>query len=229
MASDRMLAADRGFNPLVHAAGLAFGFVYVHPLADGNGRLHRYLINHALAEDKFSPDGIVLPVSAEILKAIGEYSEILGANSGPQLDFIEWKPDEHRNVRVLNDTADLYRYPDVTAESEFLAKCLAATIEHTLPDEISFLESYDKAVRGVNAIVDMSNNMLSLLVIQTINNGGNIPKKRRKSEYKFLTDDDAERIEAVVRDAFGIEVAAVPLLPDKAEEDMTVPPFTPGG
>ncbi|MFC0220163.1 Fic family protein [Pseudochelatococcus lubricantis] len=28
------------------AAVLAFGFVYIHPFEDGNGRLHRYLIRH---------------------------------------------------------------------------------------------------------------------------------------------------------------------------------------
>ncbi|HIP51694.1 MAG TPA: hypothetical protein EYG94_06355 [Campylobacterales bacterium] len=29
---------------------IAFSFVYIHPLEDGNGRIHRYLIHHVLAE-----------------------------------------------------------------------------------------------------------------------------------------------------------------------------------
>jgi hypothetical protein len=43
----------------------------------------------------------------------GGYPEALG-RSGPLLEFIEWRTDEHRNVVVVNDTADLYRYPDVS-------------------------------------------------------------------------------------------------------------------
>jgi Fic/DOC family len=204
MAYDRMLTADRGFNPFVHAAGLAFGFAYVHPFEDGNGRLHRYLINHALAENKFSPKGVVLPTSAEILNNVGEYSDFLRSRSGPLLAFIEWKATEHRNVEVTNDTADLYRYPDVSDESAFLAKCVAATVEHTLPNEIAFLESYDAAIIGVTAIIDMSNNQMGLLVLQTVDNDGKIPKKR-SNEYKALTDEKAQRIEAVIQDAFGLE------------------------
>ena len=42
-----MVAFDRGpaglMDPIVAAAVLAFGFVYVHPFEDGNGRIHRYL------------------------------------------------------------------------------------------------------------------------------------------------------------------------------------------
>ncbi len=41
---------DRGpakeLDPVLAATILAFGFVYIHPLEDGNGRLHRYLIHH---------------------------------------------------------------------------------------------------------------------------------------------------------------------------------------
>jgi Fic family protein len=36
-------------DPLVAAAAVAFGFVYIHPFEDGNGRLHRWLIHHVRA------------------------------------------------------------------------------------------------------------------------------------------------------------------------------------
>jgi hypothetical protein len=51
-------------NPVLQAAIIAFGFIYIHPLADGNGRLHRCLIHHVLAERKFTPAGMVFPVSS---------------------------------------------------------------------------------------------------------------------------------------------------------------------
>ena len=38
--------------------------IYVHPFQDGNGRMHRCLIHHVLAERKFTPPGMVFPVSS---------------------------------------------------------------------------------------------------------------------------------------------------------------------
>jgi Fic family protein len=67
--------AAQGLDAVLAAAVLAFGFVYIHPFEDGNGRLHRYLMHHVLAERGFNPPGLVFPVSAVIL--IG--SETTGA------------------------------------------------------------------------------------------------------------------------------------------------------
>jgi Fic family protein len=61
------------YDPVIAAAILAFGFVYIHPFADGNGRLHRYLIHHVLAEEGFNPPGLVFPVSAVMLDRIEDY------------------------------------------------------------------------------------------------------------------------------------------------------------
>src|SRR5262249_54249468 len=36
-------------DPVTTAAALAFGFVYIHPFQDGNGRIHRWLFHHVLA------------------------------------------------------------------------------------------------------------------------------------------------------------------------------------
>jgi Fic family protein len=38
--ADRSVAG--GVDPVAAAAALAFGLVYIHPFADGNGRLHRW-------------------------------------------------------------------------------------------------------------------------------------------------------------------------------------------
>ena len=35
----------------MRAAVLSFAFVYIHPLADGNGRVHRFLVNDLLYRD----------------------------------------------------------------------------------------------------------------------------------------------------------------------------------
>ena len=40
--------ATQGAEPLARAAAIAFAFLYIHPMRDGNGRIHRFLINDTL-------------------------------------------------------------------------------------------------------------------------------------------------------------------------------------
>jgi hypothetical protein len=55
---------EDGVDPVLKATATAFGFVYVHPFQDGNGRMHRCLIHHVLAERRLTPPGMVFPVSS---------------------------------------------------------------------------------------------------------------------------------------------------------------------
>jgi Fic family protein len=48
----------------VLAAAIAFGFVFIHPFVDGNGRLHRYIIHHVLAKKNSQNKALFFPVSA---------------------------------------------------------------------------------------------------------------------------------------------------------------------
>ena len=79
-------------DAVIAAAILAFGFVYIHPFEDGNGRIHRYLIHHVLAERGFNPPGVVFPVSAAILERIDHYRRVLEDYSQRLLPLIEWRP-----------------------------------------------------------------------------------------------------------------------------------------
>jgi hypothetical protein len=62
----RVEQATRGQEPLARAAALAFGLVYLHPMGDGNGRLHRFLISNTLQRDGAIPAGVIVPISATI-------------------------------------------------------------------------------------------------------------------------------------------------------------------
>ena len=197
-----------GIDPVLQAASTAFGFVYVHPFQDGNGRLHRCLIHHVLAERKFAPPGMVFPVSSVMLDRIEEYRATLQGHSGPLMNFIEWRPTPDRNVEVLNDTADLYRYFDCTEAAEFLYACVLRTIEQDLPCEIDYLLRHDKAVRQVMETVEMPDHVAENLIIFIRQNKGALSKKRREGEFAALTDDEVARLEMIVRDAFeGFEEA----------------------
>ncbi|KRR12467.1 Fic family protein [Bradyrhizobium valentinum] len=193
---------DDGIDAVLQAASTAFGFVYVHPLQDGNGRLHRCLIHHVLAERKFTPPGMVFPVSSVMLDRIDDYRTTLQSHSGPLMEFIDWKPTSDRNVEVLNDTADLYCYFDCTDEAEFLYRCVKRTVEHDLPHEIDYLRRHDEARRKIMDTVEMPDRLADDLLLFIRQNKGVLSKKRREREFEKLTDDEVASIEAVVRDAF---------------------------
>ena len=131
-----MVAFDEGpaqtLDAVIAATILAFGFVYIHPFEDGNGRIHRYLIHHVLAQRGFNPPGVVFPVSAAILEQIDEYGRILEGYSERLLPVIEWEPTDKGNVRILNDTGDFYRFFDATPHAEFIYACVRKTIEKDL-------------------------------------------------------------------------------------------------
>lgn len=180
---------------VVAAACIAFGFVYIHPFSDGNGRLHRYLLHHVLAERGFGRPGLVFPISATILNAVDEYRRILQSYSYRLLPFIEWESTSDHNVRVTNATAHLYRYPDLTPHAEFLAACLRRTIEEDLPRETRYLQKYESFRQGVNDLVDMPDHTVHLLFRVLSTNGGHVSDRHRSSSFAALTDEQVGLIE----------------------------------
>ncbi len=205
--TEGMIAFDRGpartMDAVIAAAVLAFGFVYVHPFEDGNGRLHRYLIHHVLAERDYNPPGVVFPVSAAILQRIDRYRETLESYSRRLLPVVRWEPTETFNVRVLNDTGDFYRFFDATPHAEFVYECVRQTIEHDLPYETDFLRRYDELRRRIEAMIDMPERTVDLLFRFLRQNGGTLSNRAREKEFADLTDAEAEQIEAIYADIYG--------------------------
>lgn len=207
-----MIAFDQGaarqLNPVIAAAVLAFGFVYVHPLQDGNGRIHRYLIHHVLAERGFNPPGVIFPVSAAFLARIDEYRTTLETYSRRLLPVIEWEADQANNVSILNDTADFYRYFDATPHTEFLFDCVKQTIDVDLPAEARFLQQFDRFSKDVQAIVDMPDRILDNLHGFLRQNDGRLSKRAREKEFAALTDDEVQQIEDLYRANFADSVTS---------------------
>ena len=199
-ANQRMREGE--LDSVLQATATAFGFVYIHPFQDGNGRLHRCLIHHVLAERKFTPPGMVFPVSPVMLDRIDSYRDTLRTHSGPLMNFIEWRPTPERNVEVLNDTADMYRYFDCTEAAEFLYACVARAIDKDLPQEIDFLRRNDEAMRRIMNTVEMPDRMAENLIRFIRLNEGRLGRKRREGEFEKLTDDEVASIEAIVHEAF---------------------------
>ncbi len=203
---DGMIAFDSNnagdLDAVIAAAVLAFGFVFVHPFEDGNGRIHRYLIHHVLAARGFNPQGVAFPVSAAILARIDEYRAVLETYSQRVLPLVEWRPTDGGNVEVLNDTADLYRYFDATPQAEFLYSCVQQTIEKDLPEETDYLRRYDAFRAGVEAIVEMPDRTIDLLFRFLRQNGGKLSKRAREGEFAKLTKPEVARVEAAYEASF---------------------------
>jgi hypothetical protein len=195
-------SAAQYIDPIIAAALLAFGFVYAHPFEDGNGRVHRYLIHHVLAQRGFNPTGIVFPVSAAILIGIDQYKSVLESYSKRLLPIVRWKPTASGNIEVLNDTGDFYRFFDATPHAEFLYDCVRRTIEEDLPAEADYLRRYDRFRSAISAMVDMPDSTADLLFSMLKQNGGRLSKRARQKEFAALTDDETSQIEQIFADIF---------------------------
>ena len=187
--------AKTAYDPVLAAAAVAFGFVYIHPFEDGNGRLHRYLIHHVLAHRAYLPAGIVVPVSVAILDDLTGYRHSLESLSRPMLTVIDWRATERGNVEVLNDVADFYRFFDATRHAEYLYDCLEAAIDTMLPDELRFLSARDAFHRAGARIVDMPERMLDLMFRMLRDQGGRFSKRMLESEFAALTEDEVAAFE----------------------------------
>ncbi len=202
IATNQKLEKDESFNAVLAAALIAFGFVFIHPFVDGNGRIHRYLIHHVLLRKEYVSKGIIFPVSAIILERLDEYRRVLESFSKPRLDLIEWKPAKNSNVDVLNDTIDLYRYFDATKQVEFLYSCVRQTIEQTIPEEVEYLEKYDLMKDYLDNLFEMPDKTVALLVRFLEQGNGKLSERAKTKEFKELTQEEIEAIENKYQEVF---------------------------
>ena len=197
-----ILLKDSEFHPILTSTIIAFGFVFIHPFVDGNGRIHRYLIHDILAKLKFTPQGIIFPVSAAILERIEDYQKTLESYSYPVQEFIEWKTTQDNNVEVLNETIDYYRYFDATPQAEFLFECVDHTINNIIPEEVSYLQKYDKMKAWLDDTFEMPDNMIALLVRFLSQNDRKLSERAGFEEFKELRVDDIFQIKRKIFTAF---------------------------
>ena len=206
--AERLLESET--DPVIAAAAAAYAFVFIHPFEDGNGRIHRFLIHQVLGHRRFSPPGIIFPVSAAILRNRAAYDRTLAAFSRPLMEFVEYKVNRQDNsVHVLNETADLYRFFDATAQAEFLYDCVAETIRNDLKDELDFVTLYDRALRATQEIVDMPDRKASLFVRICLQNEGRLSHSKRP-DFAELTDEEVTALEVAVKRVMDSPPAGIP-------------------
>ena len=202
------IRSDSGtLDPVVAAAMLAFGFVFIHPFMDGNGRLHRFLIHEVLSSCGFTPKGIVLPVSAVILANPEEYVHTLERFSKPMQALTSYNPDTPEVAAKGND-ARYFRYFDATDQTSFLYRALERTVEQDLEEEISYLLGFDAAHAALNNILDWPAHSLDLFIRLVHQNQGGLSKTKQQSHFAWMTDEEVKRAEAMVGEAFSLPTVA---------------------
>lgn len=203
LAGLREFAARTGStSPIVRAAALSFGFVYLHPMSDGNGRISRFLINDTLRRDLAVPAPFILPVSATILSTLARrrsYDEVLELFSRPLMRKYAsaWRfgPEQvaddgvHYNLEFDAYQAALpaWRYPDLTEHVEYLAQIVQDTIEHEMRDEVAFLRNLRSAREGIKRVLEGPDPDIDRIIRSIRENGGQVSGKLRK-EFPQLED-----------------------------------------
>lgn len=206
-----MLAGLQTFNertmtrsPLVRAAVASFGFVYIHPMSDGNGRISRFLINDSLRRDGALPEPFILPVSAMIISTSTHrrnYDQVLEHFSKP---FMRYYTNQYRfaNSTIAQDGipynlefdsyADAcfaWRYPDLTEHVEYLVHVVDLTIKQEMRKEANYLLRLRSARESVKNIIEGPDVDIDRIIRSVRENAGQVSNKLKKA-FPILNDDD---------------------------------------
>jgi len=187
---------------VIHAAAISYGFVFMHPFEDGNGRIHRFLIHNILFLRGAIPKGLMFPVSAAMLKNPALYDQSLESFSTPLMRLVEYDLDDLGKMTVPSDTGRWYRYLDMTNQAEALFDFVELTIKHELVEELNFLVSYDKTKQAIQEIVDMPDRLIDLFIQLCLQGGGHLSARKRESYFSFLTDNELAGLEIAVRQGY---------------------------
>lgn len=174
-------SAPQVVDPLVAAGVISFGFVFLHPFMDGNGRLSRFLIHQTLCRSGALEDGLLLPISVAMKREEQAYLQALQTFSRPARSFwnATWLDAEDVDLQFTGHPS-IYRYWDATACVEFTLEMARRALEVELREETEFLQAYDRVVEAVNARFDLIGSDLSKLVMMCLDQGGLVSQNRRK-------------------------------------------------
>lgn len=208
---DRFLRNTSGAAPIARAAAIAFGFVYIHPLADGNGRIHRFLINDILRRDNAVPRPFVLPVSAAITSKaqhLAAYDQVLEVLSRPLMQRYgsEAGFGAHRefddgvesnfNFKAWSEAAWTWRYPDLTAHVEYLADLIDRTIRTEMRQEAELIRNWDRARLLVKEVLDGPNADIDRIIRSIRDNHWSVSGKLA-SEFPII--EEAKLGDAIIQ------------------------------
>ncbi|WP_294948441.1 Fic family protein [Sulfurivirga sp.] len=190
------------FPVLAHAAAVSFGFVFIHPFEDGNGRIHRFLLHNIFARRGLAPEGVIFPISAVMHRRPDQYDALLEAFSRPLMLELDYQLDEQGRISVAVPFPEYYRYPDLTLQTEGLLDFMEETLEKELTEELDFLQRHDSARTALREIVDLPDRQLDLFIRLCLHNSGRLSRTKREKFFDMLSDDEVRQLEATLREHF---------------------------
>ena len=190
------LDRTHGQSPVMRCAVAAFGFVYMHPLADGNGRVHRFLVNDVLRRDGVVQAPMILPASSLITSDAAErrsYDSILDAISRPLMRtlaatyrFAE-APTTYPDGIASNFVFDgaesarhAWRYLDLSRHVSYMADVLQRTVREDMLEESRYLRSHGQARTAIKQILEMPDAQIDRVIRSVQNNRGELSSALRK-------------------------------------------------
>lgn len=206
-----------GQSPLMRAAVAAFGFVYIHPMADGNGRVHRFLVNDVLRRDGAVMDPLILPISSLISSDSAErraYDRILEQVSRPLMDVMEGHyrfgdavthPDGLSSNLHITDSSQarpVWRMPDLTPHVIYLADVIARTIREDMRQESRYMRSHARARAAIKDVIEMPDAQVDRVIRSIDVNQGKLTGSLAKEIPQVSSPDIWQAILAAVKTAF---------------------------
>nr|WP_298379660.1 Fic family protein [uncultured Halomonas sp.] len=184
---------------LVAAAVVSFGFVFLHPFMDGNGRISRFLLHYTLCRAGELERGNLLPISVAMKRHETDYLAALEAFSKQTRDYwqIDWIDADHHDFHFVGSEA-IYRYWDATPAAAFVLRMAGVALEEDLKEETRYLACFDQVYRTIDERFDIRGSELARLVMMCLSNEGRLSKNRRK-QFRYQVPQEA--LDAIEREA----------------------------
>ncbi|MGQ0651298.1 MAG: Fic family protein [Betaproteobacteria bacterium] len=188
-------------NIVASTAAASFGFVYVHPFMDSNGRIHRFLIHYMLENGGFTPRNTIIPVSAGMLEDLDGYNEALELFSNALMREVKyrWIDDE---PEVTGNDARYYRFFDATGQTEYLYSAIERAVHGDLAQEIEYLIATDRARQEIGRFLDLPGRDLDRLIRLIAEQHGRLSQTKRDRHFPRLKAEEIEKAEAIVKESF---------------------------
>jgi Fic/DOC family len=205
----RMANARTGdVPPLVRAALVSFGFVFMHPFMDGNGRVSRLLAHHSLNFTEVLPtiggQPAILPLSVAMKRNEKDYLAALEAFSTPARQL--WDVTSIADSEFVFDYKSspmTYAHWSAQAAAAFVTTCAELALEQSLIDETFYIQAYDRAYERIDRAFDLPNRTINLLIQWIRQNNNRLPERRKNAvELITLAPEQVEGIEAIVAECF---------------------------
>jgi hypothetical protein len=219
----RMANESRGdVPPIIKAAMVSFGFTFIHPFEDGNGRISRLLAHHSLCRQGAIPmagsNPAILPLSMSMKASESTYLDALTSFSKPARKMWDVKAISEVDFAFdFQSSPMIYAHWTGQKAAEFLTDCAENALENFLMNETEFIVAYDEAFRVINRKFNLKSKTVNLLIHWIRQNDGKMPNRRKNSESLLSLGDHKDptssfhgaikEIESIVAEEFGPQLA----------------------